>query len=567
MFTQLWSRSGTPIRPGLRNQVPRKPVCRLNVETLENRLVLSGDMVLRWNEALFATVQAASPPNPVAARAAAIVQAAVYEAVNSIDGSYSHYLVDIPAPRWASKEAAAAEAAHDALVDLFPSQAPVLDLELLASLQGIQPGDAKTWGISVGHAAAQIMLAVRAHDGSDRVVTYTPGTDPGDWQPTPPAYLPASLPGWGMVTPFCLQSGSQFRPPPPPALTSAEYTAAFNEVKDLGSFDSTTRIPDQTEAAIFWQGVYASPNCFLTMLNQIARQVSQDRGISLVDNARLFALLDLTLADSYIASWEAKYTYNFWRPVTAIRYDTDPNWTPLMATPNFPSYASAHSTVVAGSAAILASFFGTDAIPFSVSYAGLPGVTRSYDSFTAAANECGLSRIWVGFHWSFDVTAGLAQGQSIGSYISENFLLPRNPGPGHGGIGLPTPAAGEASALPASVNPGPAAPSPNSPGLPGQPVLHGVIPTSSSIEPARWYQAGNPTQAQPLTVPARPAQGEAPAPSQPSASEVVGLERWFASLHGGDYVWLTVPRLNHQARGDTTLGMADLFGGEDLLFP
>src|SRR5262249_365776 len=153
---------------------------------------------------------------------------------------------------------------------------------------------------------------------------------------------------------------------------------------------------------IFWQGVYASPNCYLTMLIQIARQVSVAQGNSLVDNARLFALLDRTLADSYIACWEAKYTYNFWRPVTAIRAaDTDgnpdtvadPNWTPLMATPAFPSYPSGHSTIVAGSAAILASFFGTDAIPFSVSYAGLPGVTRSYDSFSAAANARGLIRI------------------------------------------------------------------------------------------------------------------------------------------------------------------------------
>jgi membrane-associated phospholipid phosphatase len=271
-------------------------------------------------------------------------------------------------------------------------------------------------------------------------MSYTPGTNPGDWQPTPPAFLPAALPQWGLVTPFCLQSGSQFRPPPPPALTSAEYTAAFNQIKDLGSIDSTTRTPDQTEASIFWQGVYASPNCYLTMLNQIARQVAETRGNSLVDDARLFALLDLTLADSYIACWEAKYTYNFWRPVTAIRAadsdgnpdtEADPNWTPLMATPNFPSYPSGHSSVIGGSAAILAAFFGTDAIPFSVSYPGLPGVTRSYDSFTSAANECGLSRIWVGFHWSFDVSAGLAQGQSVGSYVYQNFLLPRtSPPPG-----------------------------------------------------------------------------------------------------------------------------------------
>src|SRR5262249_9570697 len=154
---------------------------------------------------------------------------------NSIDGTHTPYLVDIPAPPWASEEAAAAEAAHDALVGLFPAQAAVLDLQLKASLQGIGNGDAKTWGIEVGGAAAHILLAVRAHDGSDRVVNYPPGTDPGDWQPTPPAYGPPLVPQWSGVTPFALKSAAQFRPPPPPALTIAEYTAAFNQIKLLGA--------------------------------------------------------------------------------------------------------------------------------------------------------------------------------------------------------------------------------------------------------------------------------------------------------------------------------------------
>src|SRR5262249_48335472 len=186
-------------------------------------------------------------------------QAAVYEAVNAIDQTHTPYLVDIPAPPWASQEAAAAQAAHDALVGLFPAQAPVLDLQLLASLQGIPDGEAKTWGIRVGHAAAQILLAVRAHDGADAVVPYTPGTEPGDWQPTPPAFGPPQAPQWPGVTPFALTSGDQFRPGPPPELTSSEYTAAFNEVKELGSLDSATRTADQTEAAMFWQGV-VTPN-------------------------------------------------------------------------------------------------------------------------------------------------------------------------------------------------------------------------------------------------------------------------------------------------------------------
>src|SRR5262249_32178942 len=232
---------------------------------------------------------AANPP-PFASRTGAVVQAAVYEAVNAIDRTHTPYLVEIPAPRWASQEAAAAQAAHDALVGLFPAQAGVLDLQLRASLQGITDGPAKTWGVRVGHAAAQVLLAVRAHDGADRIVDYTPGTEPGDWQPTPPAYGPPIVPQWPYVTPFALPSGAQFRPPPPPALTSAEYTAAFNEVKELGSLDSPTRTADQTEAAMFWQGV-VTPNTLAGLWNLVAQEVAVASGTSLPENARLLALL------------------------------------------------------------------------------------------------------------------------------------------------------------------------------------------------------------------------------------------------------------------------------------
>jgi membrane-associated phospholipid phosphatase len=443
MFTQRWSRTGKPIRPGRRGRT------RLAIEVLEGRILLTGDMVLRWNEAMIAAVRTAGQSPPVGARSAAIVQAAVYEAVNSIDGSYRHYLVDIPVPAWASKEAAAAEAAHDALVGLFPSQAPVLDLELLASLQGIQAGDAKTWGISVGHAAAQIMLAVRAHDGSDRVVTYTPGTEPGDWQPTPPAYGPPAVPQWPGVTPFALQSGSQFRPPPPPALSSPEYLAARDQVMSLGAVGSTTRTADQTEAALFWQGV-VTPNSAPFWWNEIAQHLAVAQANTLVDNARLFALLDLASADSLIACYDGKYAYNFWRPVTSIRDEVDPNWTPLLATPSHPSYPSAHSTFFTASAVVLASVFGTDNIPFSFAWDGLPGVTRSFDSFSAASQECGLARIWAGFHYSFDVSAGETLGQAVGNYVVQNFLLPVG-GSGAGGSSPSTPRAAVPSKAPATV--------------------------------------------------------------------------------------------------------------------
>jgi membrane-associated phospholipid phosphatase len=420
------------VTPGLMGK--RRMACRLTLEALEDRLLLSGDMVLRWNDILWASLQTANPRAPFASRIAAIVQAAVYDAVNSIDATHTPYLVAIPAPSGASEDAAAATAAHDTLVAFFPDQVTNLDLQLQASLQGIPDGDSKTAGIQVGQVAAQNILAARAHDGSDQVVNYIPGTAPGDWQPTPPAYASPVAPQWPQVTPFGLKSGSQFRPPPPPALTSQEYTDAFNQIKDLGSIGSTTRTADQTEAALFWQGLYASPCSSLALMNEIAVQAAVAKANSLVDNARLFALVEFAQADAYIACWDAKYAYNFWRPVTAIRAaDTDgnpdtladPNWTPLMATPAHPSYPSGHSTDIGSIAAALASFFGTDAIPFSLSYAGLPGVTRSYDSFTAAANECGQARIWVGFHWNFDVAAGDSLGRSVGAYIFQNFLLPR----------------------------------------------------------------------------------------------------------------------------------------------
>jgi membrane-associated phospholipid phosphatase len=390
-------------------------------------------MVLRWNNVLWSAVRTSGLGSPPAARAAAIVQAAVYDAVNSIDQSYTPYLAMIPAPAGASKEAAAAQAAHDALVGLFPAQQSVLDVELQDSLQGLNDGDPKNAGILVGQTAAQNILAARANDGSNNMVNYTPGTNPGDWQPTPPAYGPPALPQWRQVTPFCLQSASQFRVSPPPGLTSSDYTATFNLTKDLGAIDSTSRTADQTDAALFWQGIAIANSGPFGHFDQIAQIVAVAQGNTLVQNARLFALLDLAEADLFIACWDSKYTYNFWRPVTAIRAaDTDgnpdtvadPNWTPLMATPSHPSYPAAHATVSTGAATVLASFFGTDSIAFSISYAGLPGVTRSYSSFSAAAEEAGMSRIWAGFHWSSDIDAGNPLGQSVATYVVDNFLLP-----------------------------------------------------------------------------------------------------------------------------------------------
>ena len=257
----------------------------------------------------------APPTNPFfQARAGAIVQLAVFEAVNAIVGDYEPYLGTIAAPPWASPDAAAIAAAHRTLVTLRPDRAAALDALRATSLAAIPDGPAKDAGIAVGEDAADAMLLLRANDGWDAVVPYTPGTDPGDWQPTPPAFAPAFLPGWGQVTPFGLEAGSQFRAPPPPALRTGRYAKDYNEVKLLGRIDSPFRPQDRTDVARF----YAASST-VQVWNSAARQVSAAQGMTLSENARIFALLAMAMADASISVFETKYHYNFWRPVTAIR--------------------------------------------------------------------------------------------------------------------------------------------------------------------------------------------------------------------------------------------------------
>jgi hypothetical protein len=264
---------------------------------------------------------------------------------------------------------------------------------------------------------------------SSTKVDYVPppsGTEPGVRVPTPPANAPALDPQWGQVTPFTLASGSQFRPGPPPALTSPEYTAVLNQVESLGGANSTIRTPEQTQIARFWadgSGTETPPGHW----NTSAEQVALERHDSLAKDARVFALLDIALADAGIACWDAKYTYNFWRPITAIQTTADPSWTPLLVTPAFPSYFSGHSTFSAAAATVLSSIYGPNTA-FTTSSDALPGVTRSFPSFQAAAEEAGMSRIYGGIHYSFDNQAGLAVGQQVGNYVLQHELLPLKPG-------------------------------------------------------------------------------------------------------------------------------------------
>ncbi|HEV3079236.1 MAG TPA: vanadium-dependent haloperoxidase [Gemmataceae bacterium] len=431
MFTQLWHRAGARGQRAPRNRMRANRTLRLGVEALEERCLMSADVVIEWNQLFLNTARANRVSPVLITRDAAIVSAAVYDAVNDIDRSYTPYFADVKASQGASLEAASAQAAHDTLSALFPAQQATFDATLAADLANIPPGRARQ-GVAVGQAVAQAILTWRSTDGSNAHVNYTPGTAPGDWQPTPPAFLPAALPQWGNVTPFGIPSGSAFRAAPPPALTSADYTTAFNEVKTIGDINSTTRTADQSQIAQFWYG-QAGTYTASGYWNQIAEEVAVQQGNSLVQNARLFALLNLTEADAAIAVWDTKYTYNFWRPVTAIRAaDTDgnpdttadPSWTPFLVTPNHPSYCSGHSGVSSGAATVLAAFFGTDAISFSLSSDSLPGTTRSYTSFSAAAQEASDSRVYAGIHWRFDVVAGARMGNQVGTYITTHFLLP-----------------------------------------------------------------------------------------------------------------------------------------------
>src|SRR5262249_8403373 len=343
------------------------------------------------------------------------------------------YHAQVHASHGASLEAAAAQAAHDTLAALFPSQSSTFDATLAADRVGIPPGRARQ-GTEVGREVARQILQWRSTDGSGEMVTYMPGKDAGDWQPTPPAFMPALAPQWPYVTPFAMTSGSQFRPAAPPAVDSAEYAAAFNEVKSLGRADSTTRTEEQTQIAQFWNdglGTAFAPGYW----NRIAQDVATEQGLGLVGDAHLFALLNIATADALISCWDAKYAYSLWRPVTAIRAadtdgnpDTEPDtsWSPLLVTPNFPSYTSAHSTVSGAAAEVLTALFG-DQYQFTVGGVGVP-YPGSFDSFEAAAAEAGRSRIYGGIHYTFDNLNGLAVGGEVADYVIGNFLRPRGDG-------------------------------------------------------------------------------------------------------------------------------------------
>jgi hypothetical protein len=397
--------------------------------------------VTDWNQITLAT-QAAVPAGirtPPAARALAMVHLAIFDSLNAIDRRFIPYVETKRADHdeeggWlgdrrrthpgASPEAAIAAAAHAVLVNLYPSRQADLDTNYAASLASVPNGTGKTDGISLGQSAAAAILALRSSDGSAVTLPYTVPPGPGIYQPDPAALFVA----WGKVKPFAMKSGSQFRAPGPPALSSEEYAADYNEVQRVGALHSASRTPDQTEAALFWVENIQIP------FNRIARLAAMAAHTDLLDTARLFALLNMAGADSTIAGMDTKYTYNFWRPREAIHAgDTDgndattadPTWTPLTYIGIHPDYISQHSAYGAAAARVLASFFGSDDFAFTITTSTAPGgVSRSYTSFSQAAVENMHSRVWLGAHFRTACHDGLNQGKRVANYVVHHFLQP-----------------------------------------------------------------------------------------------------------------------------------------------
>ncbi|HSK70753.1 MAG TPA: vanadium-dependent haloperoxidase [Pyrinomonadaceae bacterium] len=400
-----------------------------------NLPVSNEDVILQWNRVLKETVSTPGqhPATIMPVRSYAMMHAAMFDAVNSIDGSYTPYLTDVPGSKNASIEAAAAQAARDVLAALYPNLSAVFDAELAVSFEGIEENRLRQ-GIRVGRKVAERLLAARANDGWNVTPpSYILPPTPGNWQPTPPSNTPATFTHYPAVVPFALNSSAQFAPNPPPALTSAEYTASFNEVKDLGSATSATRTADQTQVAKLWANV-GTPTNFLFVWNNVARTAALARGITTVEKARLFALTNIALHDALQTSFASKFEHGLWRPVTAIRRadedgnpDTTPDagWSSLIGNPPYPTYAGNMASLSASQSTVLALFFGRDDITFQHTWEGAGGATRSYSGFAEMANEAANSRVYGGIHFRFDNVAGQSIGRNVGNYIFQNVMRPR----------------------------------------------------------------------------------------------------------------------------------------------
>jgi hypothetical protein len=386
------------------------------------------DEITVWNQTmLLAMLTAPVTAAPLTLRVAAIVQASVFDAVNGIDRRYEPIYVPPAAPTGTSQPAAAVQAAYAALVKLFPNQKATFDLQRTASLAAItDTNDAIQKGLAWGQTVADQIWAWKSQDGfSDAAPTYVGGTQPGQWRPTPPAMAPGLAPQLATTNPWVIRSPSQFRTTGPAAMTSDQYTADYTEVKSMGSSTSAGRTADQTLYAKFWQ-VGNPPDYWDPVVTSLAAQ----HNFSMSQTARLLALVNLGMADAIIGCWDAKYTYSTWRPITAIQLgDTDGNdatisdsgWTPLIVTPAFPEYPSAHSCVSSAAGRILSQAFGEET-SFNVVSNAMLGVTRKFHSFSAALEEVQNARVFGGIHFRTACVDGTALGIAVGDYVIAHAL-------------------------------------------------------------------------------------------------------------------------------------------------
>jgi hypothetical protein len=423
------------------------PLLLILLVALASPTLARADAVTDWNViASNAIVVTAGQPPPVSVLHFAMVQGAVYDAVNSIDRGHQPYLVQPDANPTDSKESAAATAAFRVLVGfpdlpgLFPTQLPALQPLYDVYLAGLpdNPPGSKAAGMSIGETTARAMLNARTNDGR-----FGPPPDlypaaPGIWRPTPPNFANDPAPWVGNVRPFIVRRVEMLRTDGPNALTSAAYAEDFNEIKELGSLTSTTRTPDQTDAAIFWQ------DQAMALWNRIFRTLAASQNLGIVENARLFAMENLAAADAQIACWNDKYYWQFWRPITAIREadtdgnpatEADPTWLPLfdpatpvchlpaLVTPPFPEHPSGHASATAAFTHTLKNFFGTDRIAFSA-FSNKSCTMRSFDRFSDAAKEVIDARVWAGIHFRTADVQGSVLGKKVAHYMRQHYFHP-----------------------------------------------------------------------------------------------------------------------------------------------
>ena len=407
-------------------------LCMLMASLLFGPAVAKADPVLDWN-AIAIDTAVANAQNPFAqARYAAIAQLAVFEAVNAVTGDYRSYIGNIDTPRGASADAAAIQAAYRVLVTYFPPSKSALDAALANSLSSIPDGKAKTDGIATGEVAAATLIALRSNDGSSPPQFKTPGPPvPGAWQATVSCPIVNGVASgiafqWQNITPFGIRSAKEFLLGPPPALRSNEYAKTYNEVMTVGSLDSTERPPDRSDVATYYAAT--SPT---QAFNQAARQIAQEQRRSLSENARAFALINMAISDSLVASFFNKYHYNFWRPETAIhagdtddnrKTDADPNWVPFIPAPCFPSYPSAHGTLSGAGAEVLRRLYGEAGHAITLSNPAVPNIVLHYGSFKQITDDISDARVYGGIHFRTDQDAGARLGRAVGTVVYKNNL-------------------------------------------------------------------------------------------------------------------------------------------------